>query len=111
MFYLSREELLEHLRASGHPKGVFSTASRGLEVPRLSCLVSCLCLTFVLHLSDLCLTSFVLPLSYLVSCCEFHLSHLSLQVPVEQETLTLSFMEEEEEDRAPGGFQARKVDL
>jgi len=57
MFYLSREELLEHLRASGHPKGVFSTASRGLEVP------------------------------------------------VEQETLTLSFMEEEEEDRAPGGFQ------
>ena len=69
-----------------------------------------LCLVFVLPLSYICLT-FVLPLSYLVSCCEFHLSHLSLQVPVEQETLTLSFMEEEEEDRAPGGFQARKVIL
>ena len=56
MFYLSREELLEHLRASGHPKGVFSTASRGLEVPSLSCL----CLNFVL------------PLSHLVSCYEIH---------------------------------------
>ena len=32
MFYLSREELLEHLRASGHSKGVFSTSGRGLEV-------------------------------------------------------------------------------
>ena len=38
---------------------------------------------------------------------EIYLNHLSLEVPVEQETLTLSFMEEEEEDRAPGGFQAR----
>ena len=75
MFYLSREELLEHLRASGHPKGVFSTASRGLEVPS----------------------------SY------FHESHLSLEVPVEQETLTLSFMEEEEEDRTPGAFQVRML--
>ena len=74
MFYLSREELLEHLRASGHPKGVFSTASRGLEVPSLT-----LCL----------------------------MMRFTVQVPVEQETLTLSFMEEEEEDRAPGGFQAR----
>ena len=31
--------------------------------------------------------------------------HLVLKVPVEQETLTLSFMEEEEEERAPGAFQ------
>ena len=35
MFYLSREELLEHLRGSGHSKGVFSTSGRGPEVPFL----------------------------------------------------------------------------
>ena len=70
MFYLSREELLEHLRGSGHSKGVFSTSGRGLEV---------LFLIFS--------------------------NHLVLKVPVEQETLTLSFMEEEEEERAPGAFQ------
>ena len=39
----------------------------------------------------------------------FHESHLSLEVPVEQETLTLSFMEEEEEDRTPGAFQVRML--
>ena len=44
-----------------------------------------------------------MPLSY------FHESHLSLEVPVEQETLTLSFMEEEEEDRTPGAFQVRML--
>ena len=47
----------------------------------------------------------------MTSCYKIDLSHLSLEVPVEQETLTLSFMEEEEEDRAPGGFQERKVIL
>ena len=35
----------------------------------------------------------------------FFTIYLVLKVPVEQETLTLSFMEEEEEERAPGAFQ------